>query len=62
MKQLLAAMIAAALATGVAFAQEKKAEEKKPTAAPCQKDPKIKGCDELTKEAAKTEAAPAAKK
>jgi hypothetical protein len=57
MKQLLAAMIAVALATGVAFAQEKKAEAKKPTAEECKKDPKIKGCEEMKKEAAKTEPA-----
>lgn len=57
MKRLLAAMIAAAFATGVAYAADAKKEEKKPTAEQCKKDPKMKGCEEMKKEAAKTEPA-----
>jgi hypothetical protein len=45
MKRLLAALIAAAFATGVAYAADAKKEEKKPTAEECKKDPKMKGCE-----------------
>ena len=46
MKKLLAAAIVGAFAfTGVAIAQDKKAEVKKPTAEECKKDPKMKGCE-----------------
>lgn len=54
MKKILAALIAAAFATGVAYAADAKKEEKKPTAEECKKDPKMKGCE------AKKDAAPAA--
>lgn len=55
MKKLLAALLAAAFATGVAYAADKK-EEKKPTAEECKKAAEAKkelaGC-EKAKEAAK---------
>ncbi len=60
MKKLLAAMIAASFACGVAYAASHAKEEKKPTAEECKKDPKMKGC-EMKKDAAPA-AAPAAKK
>jgi|OpeIllAssembly_1097287.scaffolds.fasta_scaffold10630_3 precorrin-6B methylase 2 len=63
MKKLLAVMIAAAFATGAAYAADAKKEEAKPTAEQCKKDPKMKGC-EVKKDAAPAAApaAPAAKK
>jgi hypothetical protein len=49
MKKLLAAMIAASFACGVAYAADPKKEEKKPTAEECKKDPKMKGCEPAKK-------------
>jgi hypothetical protein len=49
MKKILAALIAAAFATGVAYAADAKKEEKKPTAEECKKDPKMKGCEPAKK-------------
>jgi hypothetical protein len=49
MKKLLAALIAASFATGIAYAADTKKEEKKPTAEECKKDPKMKGCEPAKK-------------
>jgi hypothetical protein len=59
MKKLIAVLIATAFASGVAFAQDKKMEDKKaakPTAEECKKDPKMKGCEPAKKEEKKAEA------
>jgi hypothetical protein len=50
MKKVLAALIAAAFATGVAYAADaSKDAAKKPTAEECKKDPKMKGCEPAKK-------------
>jgi hypothetical protein len=54
MNKLIAALLVGAFAfSGVAIAQEKKAEAKaeakKPTAEECKKDPKMKGCEPAKK-------------
>jgi opacity protein-like surface antigen len=49
MKKILAALIAAAFATGAVYAADAKKEEKKPTAEECKKDPKMKGCEPAKK-------------
>lgn len=56
MKQLLIGLMTATLVVAPAFAQDKKddkKENKKPTMEQCKKDSKIKGCDEVLKQAAK---------
>lgn len=56
MKHLLMGLVAASFVLAPAFAQDKKddkKESKKPTMEQCKKDSKIKGCDEVLKQAAK---------
>ena len=55
MRQLWIGLAAASLAIAPAYAQDKKDEkkEKKPTVEQCKKDAKIKGCDEVLKQAGK---------
>lgn len=61
MKKLIAALIATAFASGVAFAQDKKKEEMKSDAKPAAAAPAKKD-EKAAAPAAKKEAAPAAKK
>jgi hypothetical protein len=46
MKKLLTALIAAAFASGIAYAADATKDAKKPTAEQCKKDPKLKGCEQ----------------